>query len=212
MTGGDPSAPAERLARYYEKHHRSNRSPGLVVDPGPRTQFFGAYIGVGNRLLDLGCRDGALVKPFLAGNDVVGLDIDREALKRAAQLGITPVWGDVDDRLPFEDGSFDVVLAGELLPHVRYPGNVVAEARRVLCPGGAFIGSTPNAYRLKARLEVAVGRDLLHDTTQLHAFSITRLKDMLQEHFGAVELRCVASRFLRASPRLFGNTVVFAAR
>ena len=85
-------------------------------------------------MLDLGCRSGALTKHFLEGNSVVGLDVDAAALEKAAALGIEPVQANVEDPLPFEDASFDAVVAGELFEHLQFPDALVAEIHRVLRP------------------------------------------------------------------------------
>ena len=52
-------------------------------------------------MLDLGCRSGALTRHFLAGNDVVGVDVDEAALAKAEELGID-VTADVEEPLPLE--------------------------------------------------------------------------------------------------------------
>src|SRR5437763_7512740 len=84
-------------------------------------------------VLDLGCRTGALTQHYAAGNEVVGVDVDRDALARAhARLGVETVWADVEEGLPFEDDSFDVVVAGELLEHLANPAAAVGHVRRVL--------------------------------------------------------------------------------
>ena len=130
--------------------------------------------GPGREVLDLGCRTGAVTTSFLAGNRVVGMDVDREALAIAEQRGIETVWGDIEAPLPFEDASFDAVVAGELLEHVREPADVVAEVRRLLRPGGTFAGSVPNAYRFQDRLRFMCGQPPDLDPTHLHMYSPTR--------------------------------------
>src|SRR6185437_9014695 len=105
--------------------------------------------GPGLRVLDLGCRTGALTQHYAGGNDVVGVDVDRGALEQARlRLGIETLWADVEDELPFPDASFDVVVAGELLEHLADPRAAVANVHRVLKPSGRFVGSVPNAFRL----------------------------------------------------------------
>jgi SAM-dependent methyltransferase len=42
------------------------------------------------------------------------------------------VWADVDEPLPFDDAAFDVVVAAELLEHLRRPDLLMAEISRVL--------------------------------------------------------------------------------
>ncbi len=91
------------------------------------------------RILDLGCGAGHSWS-VLAPRTSVGVDLDARAL--AGQDRETVV---ADMRaLPFEDGSFAGVLAVQSVEHVPDPERVVAEARRVLAPGGVAVWVTPN--------------------------------------------------------------------
>ena len=200
----------ERLSERYEEHHRT-RTTGFVFGGDERAALFGRLVGgPGLRVLDLGCRYGALTRAYLDGNHVVGLDVDRDALAEAAAIGIETRWADVDEPLPFEDGSFDVVVAGELIEHLRDPDRLVAEVRRVLRPGGRFVGSVPNFFRLRNRLAMLAGRPLDHDPTHLHLLGPAAVERLLAGWDG-LELHYLASRYLRLSPKLFANIVAFAA-
>jgi SAM-dependent methyltransferase len=202
----------EQLSERYGAYHRAVRTSDFVYGGDERAQLFHALVGgPGRRVLDLGCRYGALTRAYADGNDVVGVDVDREALGEAAKLGIDTRWADVEEPLPFEDASFDVAVAGELIEHLREPEGLVAEIRRVLRPGGTFVGSVPNFYRLYNRLALLVGRPLDHDPTHLRIFAPRDVHTMLRD-FEDVQLRFVASRFLRLSPRLFAHSIVFSAR
>jgi SAM-dependent methyltransferase len=152
------SAPIANLSEFYERHHANARSNGAFVFVPERIPFFKKALGApGKRILDLGCRSGAVARHFVEGNEVVGLDVDRNALQAAEKLGIETVVADVEAPLPFPDMSFDAVVAGELLEHVRFPENVVAEGRRLLRPGGIFVGSVPNMFNLHNAWPFSVG-------------------------------------------------------
>ncbi len=202
----------ERLDEAYRAHHERGDRAGFVFGGDERAQLFARLVGgPGRRVLDIGCRYGALTRAYLEGNDVVGIDVDRDALARAAELGIETHWADAEESLPFPDASFDVVVAGELIEHLREPERLVAEIGRVLRGGGTFVGSVPNFFRLRNRLSMLAGRPLDHDPTHLRIFAPRDVERLLAA-YDDVELRFVASRFLRVSPRLFGNLIVFSAR
>jgi 2-polyprenyl-6-hydroxyphenyl methylase/3-demethylubiquinone-9 3-methyltransferase len=198
------------LGERYGEHHRLRRAEGDFVFVPERIPVFQAAIGRGRRVLDLGCRSGALTRHLLEGNDVVGLDVDEAALAKAAALGIETVVADVEEPLPFPDASFDAVVAGELLEHLRFPDELVAEARRVLRPGGVFVGSVPNAYRLQSRLRFLRGRPPEDDPTHLRLFSPAALRALLAG-FEDVRLHFVGGRFRRLRPRLLARDLVFTA-
>jgi ubiquinone/menaquinone biosynthesis C-methylase UbiE len=183
-------------------------------------------VGKGKRVLDLGCRDGSLTQYCAAGNAVTGVDIDQQALSLARdRLGISTIWLDLNrESLPFNDDSFDVVVAGEVLEHLVDPVLVVGEAYRVLTPSGAFIGSVPNSFHWRARLAFLTGHSI-EDPTHLHLFSRSKLLKLLGG-FESVELVSVGGiggRLLpilptwlsqpavRSLPTLFANDFLFRA-
>lgn len=202
----------EELSDRYAKHNRDERGAGFVFAGPEREALFPRYVGgPGRRVLDLGCRDGALTKTYATGNEVVGVDADREALAQAARLGIETRWADLDQPLEFPDASFDAVVAGELLEHLRDPERLVAEIRRVLRPGGTFVASVPNAYRLKGRLRFLIGRPPESDPTHLQMFSAAGVRALLAG-FDDPQLHFVAGRLVPLHPRLFANDIVFVGR
>ncbi|HLO28448.1 MAG TPA: bifunctional 2-polyprenyl-6-hydroxyphenol methylase/3-demethylubiquinol 3-O-methyltransferase UbiG [Anaerolineales bacterium] len=101
-------------------------------------------------LLDIGCGGGVLTEEFAAlGCQVTGIDISPRSIavaqKHAARGGIS-----IDYRvgsgtsLPFEPGSFEAVSCCDVLEHIQDWKQVVAEAARVLLPGGLFFFDTIN--------------------------------------------------------------------
>jgi SAM-dependent methyltransferase len=202
----------EQLSERYAQHNRIERGAGFVFAGPERMELFRRYVGgPGRKVLDLGCRDGALTSRYAQGNEVVGVDADREALAEAEKLGIETRWADLDEPLPFEDASFDVVVAGELLEHLRDPGRLVGEVLRVLRPGGTFVASVPNAYRLKNRLRFMLGRKPEDDPTHLQMFSAADVQHLLAG-FDQPALNFIAGRLVRLHARLFANDIVFSGR
>lgn len=202
----------EQLSKRYAEHNRVERGAGFVFAGPERVELFRRYVGgPGRDVLDLGCRDGALTEAYAGGNEIVGVDADREALAEAQKLGIETRWADLDDALPFEGGTFDVVVAGELLEHLRDPRRVVSEVLRVLRPGGTFVGSVPNAYRLKNRLRFLRGRKPENDSTHLQMFAPDDIRAFL-DGFEDVHLHLIAGRLVPLHARLFANDIVFSGR
>ena len=107
-----------------------------------RAQLVPPAVRRGAVLLDLACGGGVLAPHVAArGYRHVGLDLSGPGLRLAAAHGVLPVRGDVL-RLPFRDEVADVVVAGEVLEHVTEPLRLVAEAARVLRPGGTLVLDT----------------------------------------------------------------------
>ena len=198
------------LGEIYEAHHREHRSGGEFVFVPERIPIFKEAIGEGHKVLDLGCRSGALTEHFLDGNEVVGVDVDEAALAKAEERGITPVVADVEERLPFEDESFDAIVAGELFEHLGFPETLVDEVHRVLEPGGVLVGSVPNAFRIQSRLRFVLGLPPEEDPTHLHMFSPDQIRELLSD-FEDVHLEYVGGRYRRLHPRLLARDLVFTA-
>lgn len=200
----------DRLNDLYRDHQ--GRREEFVFGADERASALARLVG-GPRLdvLDLGCRTGALTQHYASGNRVTGVDVDRAALARAEErLGIQTVWADVEEGLPFDDGSFDVVVAGELLEHLADPRAVVSHVQRVLRRGGRFVGSVPNAYRLKSRIRFAAGRDPDPDPTHLQMFSPTGLRTLLAG-FEEVQIGFAVGRYVRYQPQLMARVLIFSS-
>ena len=108
-------------------------------------------------LVDLGC-GGGLLAPHAArlGYRHVGVDLGERALQVAREHGVLPVRADVA-RLPLPDAVADVVSAGEILEHVPDLPAAVAEACRVLRPGGTLVLDTLARTRRARLVAVTVG-------------------------------------------------------
>jgi SAM-dependent methyltransferase len=103
------------------------------------------------RMLDVGSGVGETVLECLKrGADVTGVEPDQELVEIARALLLehaedpTRVMLGVGERLPFRDGTFEIVVCNHVLEHVRHIRRVVAEMVRVTEPGGWLLVSGPN--------------------------------------------------------------------
>lgn len=93
----------------------------------------------GERILDLGCGDGALTEQLArAGVDVVGADAASDLVTAARARGIDARLAD-GHTLPFT-AEFDGVFSNAALHWMTRPDDVLAGVRRALRPGGRFVG------------------------------------------------------------------------
>jgi SAM-dependent methyltransferase len=141
--------PGGRLQEFYS-------TPGVPLSSGPDRARRQARMLAGVLrdaagpavIVDVGCGDGAALAVAAGQNAAhrfVGIDWSGEALRQARALGLTVLRADVTaPGLPVADGAADVVIMSEVIEHLVDPDGVVAEARRVLRPGGSLLLSTPN--------------------------------------------------------------------
>lgn len=101
-------------------------------------------------VLDIGAGHGALTQKLLqAGYRVAACDLYPELF---ALGGVECRKVDANGCLPYEDASFDVVVAIELMEHIERHESFFLEVARVLRPGGKLLISTPNVLSFKSRL------------------------------------------------------------
>ena len=116
------------------------------VDPEYEEQIIPmivAELASADRVLDVGCGEGQVSRRLAAakpGRTVVGVDPTQRHIDVARSRG-----GAVDyrlgvaDALPFDDASFDAVVACLVFEHVDNLDGAIAEVSRVLAPGGTFL-------------------------------------------------------------------------
>jgi SAM-dependent methyltransferase len=140
--GGTGGAKAhEELAFWRKRHEQEGHLTG-----GHYQAFFTAHFGLDpsfyddKRILDIGCGPRGSLEWATTAAERVGLDplagayrefgIDRQAMTYVDAPA---------ERIPFEDGHFDVVTSFNSLDHVDDLGATIAEIKRVLRAGGTFL-------------------------------------------------------------------------
>lgn len=101
--------------------------------------------GARGRLLDVGAGSGWLVEHMnRLGWQAEGLDFDAHSVKSARDRGLVFHQGGLPQQ-NFPEGSFDALTMSHCIEHVHEPAAWLAEARRVLRPGGRLALATPNS-------------------------------------------------------------------
>ncbi len=101
----------------------------------------------GLSILDIGCGTGHFSRSLARANQLVGVDISREMAAYARKKGLATVQS-TGKRLPFAPATFALVIANNIIQSIREGGPFVAEAARVLRPGGRLILCAPNRRNL----------------------------------------------------------------
>ena len=145
-----------------------------------RRAFLLEHAAADQRVLDLGCGDGAFAAALLdAGCAVTMADVAGEALRRARAraAGAGAVMLVEGAPLPFVEDAFDLVWAGEVLEHVADVVGLLAEVRRVLRWGGELLVTTP----WHGRLVVATDAHFDPRADHLRFFSARTLRAVLAD-------------------------------
>lgn len=100
------------------------------------------------KLLDLGCDDGSWTMKLsekIGTREIYGVEIVDKAIQKAKEKGIRAYKANLNEFFPFEDNSFDVIHADQVIEHIEKLDNFLTELYRVLKPGGYVVVSTENA-------------------------------------------------------------------
>ena len=125
---------------YDEKSHPYSDYPKKLC--AYLFQSFGFKEGM--KMLEPGCGRGEFLKNFKdLGLDVVGVDASPEAIAFVDGLDIKLC--DIEnEKLPFDDNTFDVIYSKSFIEHLYYPEKYLEEAYRVLKPKGMLLTLVPD--------------------------------------------------------------------
>lgn len=146
-------------------------------------------VGHDQRVLEVGCSTGHVTEHLVAaGNHVVGVDLDPDAIEFARPLLDAAFVLNLDDQRVSEHvtGPFDVIVLGDVLEHVREPAVVLADVTKLLAATGRFVISLPNVAHIDVRLMLLAGdweyqHDGLLDATHLRWFTRASIRRLLDE-------------------------------
>jgi glycosyltransferase involved in cell wall biosynthesis/SAM-dependent methyltransferase len=191
-SAAEASGPGARFTKMWYRAVRQNVLPRLQLQ--------------GRRVLEIGCGYGWLAPYLTAGGaDYVGLDLAESALRQFPRgLPVCmPVRADAC-RLPFAQGSFDVIFCLEVLEHIPERRALLSEICRVARPGAVVVLTTPSYCNLFLPLKLLADcgwswcRRYLTRQPVDHTQFAFRLRALLSEYADVVEQRAI-----RLHPPLF---------
>jgi 2-polyprenyl-3-methyl-5-hydroxy-6-metoxy-1,4-benzoquinol methylase len=196
----------DELGTYYEARAHDLDELALTYEhPEAYKRFFyrarfKAVLGAldpqpGEEILDVGCGSGAYTRELVQlGAKVTATEIAPTPLS-LAERNLGDLAEQIDFRLEdaqaldLPDSAFDKVLLTEVIEHVPEPERAIAEAARVLRPGGVLVVSTPSrfspmnlAYDVKRRVRRYGFNEHLHELTP------GSFRRLVGEHFEVVRL------------------------
>jgi SAM-dependent methyltransferase len=125
VTGGDPR-------RFFDSADAARWGRGEMPEQGEITRTWIERANAHGRALELGCGMGSLAD---ATSPYVGIDLAFVPLRQLQGRGVQAYM----EKLPFRDGTFDLVFTWAALEHVPQPELVLPVIARVLRPGGVAL-------------------------------------------------------------------------
>ncbi len=180
----DYFAAPDRITAEYWNRLRSTAAREIPRKPG-------------TLVLDVGSGSGWLVRMMVdSGVRVISVDLSSKSLARIRRQTGGEALVSPAERLPFADGTFDCVMASEVVEHLNDPGFAITEFFRVVKPSGRVIVTTPYRERIQWSLCVHCNRPTPFNA-HLHSFD----ESSLGELFGKAGSR--RTRFRRVGNKAF---------
>lgn len=154
----DAHVSEDSLKKYYSKKYRTVGKPKLTSVSNPaelfeiyqefqedRLRLLAPYFGKTKKLLEIGCSSGMFL--YQVKNKVgaiAGVDYDISAATYAAKKCGCPVYTTNLNETPLEKQSFDIIVAFQVLEHVKSPMEFIKDIGVYLKPGGVIAIEIPN--------------------------------------------------------------------
>ena len=147
----------------------------------------------GIKVLDIGCYTADMLKLLPSSVDYYGIDTDEKALEIARKRGAKVTKLDLETGVISLDQKFDVVVATELLEHLKDPGRLILQIKQMLREDGVVLLSLPNECTIYHRAKVLIGKGI--DGTgfaphyHLHFPTIRQSDEFIKSHFQIIDKR-----------------------
>jgi 2-polyprenyl-3-methyl-5-hydroxy-6-metoxy-1,4-benzoquinol methylase len=198
--------------QWNDEMYRRHSTPytglaGFVEALRVRAVLKVAAVGPQDRLLEVGCEAGHLLKSSPRCEKTVGFDISQAALADARAMfassgrSATFIQGDASQPLPFERGDFSVIICSEMLEHVPDPRTCLDNIAAIADPECRIVLTVPNELpklRIKALLvktgmmrKIMPGIEEAQSEWHLQCFDAAKLRDICRDLVQVESLRSI---------------------
>lgn len=151
------------------------------------------------RMLDVGCGKAWVAEMFSSiANEVISMDISftnvEKALEKYPFENHSGIVADVLN-LPFQENSFDCIIASEIIEHVVYPDQFIKKLIRILKPGGVLLVTTPYKEKLQYNLCIHCNK-LTPRHAHIHSFDEKKLAELYSKNDVLFEYQTFANKAL----------------
>jgi 2-polyprenyl-3-methyl-5-hydroxy-6-metoxy-1,4-benzoquinol methylase len=162
-------------SEYLKALHKEGQS--WIVKEGHAREYIRENISKDANILDVGVGNGTFLLELsnLGFNNLFGVDIDDYRLPKAKDLiNLKPV--DLNrENFPFEDNTFDVITALQVMEHLENPFHLAREAHRLLKPDGIFILAIPHEFNIWSRIRfLCKGNLIAYTDNNAHISFLTK--------------------------------------
>jgi SAM-dependent methyltransferase len=188
--------------RMIMDHYKSSQEDFVIYVLHLATYRFAEAYTQGKRVLDYGCGSGyGSAEIAVRATHVTAVDVAEDAIEFARERFVRDNLDfrtiDPEQRLPFDNASFDTVLSFQVFEHVEQRAHYLSEIRRVLVPGGQLMLVTPdrstrllpgqrpwNRWHIQEYAKPELARLLAAHFTRVEVLGMTGKREMIE-----IELR-----------------------
>ena len=146
---------------YYDKTYHQAAKNSDIREDKKLIRVFEDDVPNDKKILDVGCGPGVTLKFLAKKNKIFGLDLVDKYLSMAKENGYyKTVKCNVEDGLPFDSSTFDIVVCTDVIEHVFDTEFVGKEIYRVLKDDGHAILNVPNHNVLEHRINFLLGKGI----------------------------------------------------